>query len=658
MTWRKVSIRVIYIILPQWIPEELSQIEALGGEIAACPRPRLRTPLSRRLDLKLSDTRPLIEGLGGNTRALLVRQLLRALDFDEQHHLRWRLEHKLIQALVLRAWIPCAVPVTCGLAAFVRTNGAACVRDALARNFPVGYRIKLALGDSSGEAPPDAAGGAILSAIETSGVPADCPILDEQYIVQEQIPIATEYRVHSLEDDVIEDLTFRRYEGGSIPGERDAPNAFVQSLLGQLPDALVSGSLLAWDVALQPSGEYSVIEVNFSGFHPVFKRGFHCSGYFHDRHWGACDTARLLNHVAAKDRVEVEPRADAPEFPLENRFYWEAARWQMRHLGIHVSIPPPVLDARPESELAAPILSAIDAFDGLRRRPPVDGELSLRLSDAIPLLPEIAATSRALLTRQAMLAMGFDEHRLTPWRLEHKLVQAHVFRRYCPQSVPPTCGLDRLMQGVDVRDLRRTLAARFPERFVIKTGLGDCSGNEIDYRTEAALVWLESSARYMPGAGALTDEEFIVQERKRICWEYRVHTVEDRVIEDLTVRRHQGTVAPGEREAPNAYVQQMLDALPAGITAGSIFGWDVALLEDGGFATIEVNVAGIHPVYHPGFHVSGFFHHQHYGAIYSARLLLFLERTYNCRIHVIADAPDHPEENYFYSEVADWKARF
>ena len=106
------------------------------------------------------------------------------------------------------------------------------------------------------------------------------------------------------------------------------------------------------------------------------------------------------------------------------------------------------------------------------------------------------------------------------------------------------------------------------------------------------------------------------------------------------------------------YVQRMLDALPAGITSGSNLGWDVALLDGGSFAVIEVNIGGIHTVYNPGFHASGFFHHRVYGAIYSARLLLFLEKTYRCRIAVIADSPEYPEENYFYSEVADWKTRF
>ena len=62
----------------------------------------------------------------------------------------------------------------------------------------------------------------------------------------------------------------------------------------------------------------------------------------------------------------------------------------------------------------------------------------------------------------------------------------------------------------------------------------------------------------------MTDEEFIVQERKTIRREYRVHTIENAVIGDLTVHRHQGLVAPGEREGPNDYVQRMLDSLPAG----------------------------------------------------------------------------------------------
>ncbi|HEY4089341.1 MAG TPA: hypothetical protein VGM43_25600, partial [Bryobacteraceae bacterium] len=266
--------------------------------------------------------------------------------------------------------------------------------------------------------------------------------------------------------------------------------------------------------------------------------------------------------------------------------------------------------------------------------------------------------TRALPTRQVLLALGFDEKRLTGWRLEHKLVQALVFRHYNSESLPTTFGFDRLTRGVQPGELRMFLNDRFPQGFVIKTALGDCSGRDIDQRTEAALAWMEGGGRITLPADSLTDEEFIVQERKTIRREYRVHTIETSVVGDLTVHRHYGFIAPGERQGPNEYVQRMLDSLPAGVSAGANLAWDIALLEDGSFATIEVNIGGLHTVWNPGFHASGFFHHRDYGAIYSARLLLFLERAYGCRIAVAADAPEYPEENYFYSEVADWKERF
>jgi len=633
--------------------EEIRQVDTLTAEIGSCRLPRRRSPLASRLDLRLSEGLCLRDGLAGSTRALLVRQLLRALGFDEHRHLQWRMEHKLVQALVLRSFVPESIPVTCGLSALPGRHDSRELRQFLACHFPSGYVIKAALGDSSGEISNGNGSDLASIGLESAGPRQPCSLLDEKCVVQERVPITTEYRVHSLEEEVIEDLTFRRYNDGSIPGEREAPNAFVKSLLRRLPDALVGGSLLAWDIALQPSDSFVIIEVNFSGFHR-----FHCSGYFHDQHWGACDTARLLNHVARTDGVEVSAEPDAPDYPIENRFYMETAAWQFRHRGLAVPLPEVCIDFRTEDELAEPLIRQIDQFCGLRRRGPVDDALELRLSDAIQLLPQLAASTRALMLRQVLLTFGFDERRLPFWRLEHKLSQAHVFRHYCPDSLPLTCGLDRLGQGVNPSDLRKLLRERFPGGFVIKTALGDTSGNEIHDRTEAALSWIESGGRYMPGAGRLTDEEFIVQELKNIRREYRVHTIEDTLIEDLTVHRHQGSVRPGERDGPNGYVQRILDSLPAGITSGSNLGWDVALLQDGSFTVIEVNIGGIHTVYNPGFHSSGFYHHKNYGAIYSARLLLFLERTYRCRIAVIADAPEYPDEQWFYSEVADWKARF
>ena len=302
-----------------WMPPELSRIVPVTASIAASSLPRRRARLTSDLTLSLSEAIPLLEGLGGETRAVLVRQLLGSLGFDERRHLPWRLEHKLVQALVLHAYLPEAIPATCGLNTFLATEPAGSLPNPA-------YFVKRALGDSSGESGKLAE---IVPAVPRIP-PQQWTLLDEEYIVQQRIPIACEYRVHSLENAVIEDLTFLRYRDGSIPGERDAPNAFVQALLDRLPDAIVGGSLLACDIARIPDGSFVLIEANFSGFHPVFKRGFHCSGYFHDYFSGACDTARLLNYVARTDGVQILVRADAPSHPVENQFYADAAEWQRR----------------------------------------------------------------------------------------------------------------------------------------------------------------------------------------------------------------------------------------------------------------------------------------------------------------------------------------
>jgi hypothetical protein len=302
-----------------WVPHELTQVAPITASIGACNLPRRRSPLRSDLSLSLSEAIPLLEGLGGGTRAVLVRQLLRSLGFDERRFLPWRLDHKLVQALVLHSYLPEAIPATCGLNGFLASENGRSIQQAC-------YFVKRALGDSSGEPGNQAE---VMPHVSPEP-PETSSVVDEEYIVQERVAIACEYRVHNLENVVIDDLTFRRYDAGSIPSERNRPNAFVQAMLDRLPDGLVSGSLLAWDVALTPDGSFVVIEVNFSGFHPVFKRGFHCSGYFHDYNWGACDTARLLNHVARTDRVTIAVRGDAPDHPVENQFYADAAEWQQR----------------------------------------------------------------------------------------------------------------------------------------------------------------------------------------------------------------------------------------------------------------------------------------------------------------------------------------
>jgi hypothetical protein len=326
--------------MASWLHTELRQINEVTAAIDRCAGPRRRLPLSGPLELSLSAAIPLLEGLGAGTRAVLVRQLLRGLGFDERRFLPWRLEHKLVQSLVLQSYFPGIVPVTTGLDTRVAGIGPAAIREYLTGEFPSGFLIKTALGEASGESRNGDRSEEVLRALaEGTRTAMPRPLIDEEYIVQERIWIEKEYRVHTLEDLVVEDLTFHRFGAGSIPGERDVPNAFVQSVLDRLPDGIVGGSLLAWDVALTPSGGFTVIEVNFSGYQPAYNRGFHCSGFYHDARWGACDTARLLNHVARLDGVDLIVRADAPDHPLENQFYADADEWQQRHKEMRKPVP-------------------------------------------------------------------------------------------------------------------------------------------------------------------------------------------------------------------------------------------------------------------------------------------------------------------------------
>ncbi|MBV9762424.1 MAG: hypothetical protein JO340_17820 [Acidobacteriaceae bacterium] len=273
-----------------WSDLEIREVSATIAAIDAfASQRRLATP-GRPLRLAVSEIGDLSEGIWGSFPVTFIRHIYRELGFDEHRVFNWSLEHKLIQALVLNHYSPGCMPATRGLS---RSNGASF--------------IKPTLGDSSGDRQP-------------------ASLLDETWIVQDRVPIATEYRVHSFEARIVEDLTFHRYGKGDIPGERDAPNAFVQSILDRLPDAIVAGSLCGWDIARTPASGFLVIEVNFTGFHPIFNRGFQTSGWFHDADWGALSAARLVRFLEQHCGLEVSILPDAPSLETANRFYASVER--------------------------------------------------------------------------------------------------------------------------------------------------------------------------------------------------------------------------------------------------------------------------------------------------------------------------------------------
>jgi hypothetical protein len=318
--------------MPNWFCEETEQAAALIREIDEFVCPRRRTISASTLHLALSKAIPLLDGLAGNPRAVAIRQLYQVLGFNEHQQLRWRLEHKLVQALVLNHYCPDEVPVTRGLSGYMRGMEPSQVRRSLHQEFPDGFYIKNTLSDSTGEHELCDRTHLVLAAIESGqeNMP-DCKgITDETYIVQNRVHMVKEYRVHSIEDEIIEDCTFRRYGRGNIPGERDAPNAYVQAILNKLPGGIVGGSLYGWDIGLTADGKFQIIEANPSGFHTVYKAGFHCSGFYHDIQWGANITARLLRFIERVDQVKVIVEPDTQCHPHAHQFYSDVVYWQER----------------------------------------------------------------------------------------------------------------------------------------------------------------------------------------------------------------------------------------------------------------------------------------------------------------------------------------
>jgi len=309
-----------------WHAEEVAQTDDIRREIDACGARRHLKAATKHIQLRLSESEPWLDGLQEVSRVVLVRQLFHALRLDEHRPFRWRLEHKLIQALILDAYLPGMAPVTRGLSRLVSGYGIEGLRSKLDELFPNGYFVKRALSDSSGD---KGATGEIEEALQTltDGVPS---IAGEEWIVQERIPIDVEFRVHSLQDRIVDDLTFRRYTRGDIPSERHAPNRFVQSLLDRLPAGIVAGTLCGWDVARTPEGKFRIIEANFAGFHPVYRPGFQVSGYFVNLDWGAKSTAQLMRFVEKRDRLRIDVMADVDIESKERAFYDDVNRWKQR----------------------------------------------------------------------------------------------------------------------------------------------------------------------------------------------------------------------------------------------------------------------------------------------------------------------------------------
>jgi hypothetical protein len=310
-----------------WLQRDVEEAAAIAESIRAVDVPR-RGPRQERITIRLSESGPFHKNLSSTYRAVPIRQLSHLMGLDEHRPFLWRLEHKLVQALVLDQLCPGHVAVTLGLGRYAAGIHKNDLRGKLHEEFTLwGFYLKPSMGDSSGERPVIDDSHVILKDIELGKIRLGNPvaITDEAWLLQRRLSIKNEYRVHSIEDRVIDNLTYNRYGRGDIPRERDAPNAYIQGVLDRLPAGFVGGSLLGWDVAWL-GDRFGIVEVNFCGFHPVFRRGYQCSGYYQDWEWGASMTARLLRFLERADGIRIDVEADDRQNPGW-WFYNKLSKW-------------------------------------------------------------------------------------------------------------------------------------------------------------------------------------------------------------------------------------------------------------------------------------------------------------------------------------------
>lgn len=226
-----------------------------------------------------------------------MRQVLLALGFDEKRVFDFRLDHKLVQhALLTDAGIrtPRSEPL---LPLIDSSSDSSDLWWRIRERYPRGYLVKRAVGDGSGERGQIDLRHLVFRRFGAPGL--------EDLIVQERIRIAAEYRVHTMEDQVIAPLVMSRY-GGKLPPEGATTEvaAFVSQCLDRLPDALVAGSLCGWDVASTAEG-WCVIEVNQTGMAPECPPRYHTSGFLQDPPGGSNNLAMLLDWIEKSYDVRI-----------------------------------------------------------------------------------------------------------------------------------------------------------------------------------------------------------------------------------------------------------------------------------------------------------------------------------------------------------------
>ena len=264
--------------------------------------------------------------------AFLVRRVLEHLQMDESLPFFFRVDHKLVQSVLLQYFAPSASLRIMGLAEAMKHSGHNSVPDYLQELFPNGFVVKDAYGYNSGRNTVLESAGTVQERIEYAASHYYGSADTELWFAQERFCAVREYRVHTLGKDVIPSLTYRTYGSVSKLGEieRDAVGSFVNSVIISLPSPLIAASLCGWDIGVDSTGNFKIFEINYTGLHPFHEPGFHCTAYLQGYIDASLNQARLIHFVQQRYNVTFEIVVSPTNNPVETdaaSFLYQVKGW-------------------------------------------------------------------------------------------------------------------------------------------------------------------------------------------------------------------------------------------------------------------------------------------------------------------------------------------
>jgi hypothetical protein len=243
---------------------------------------------SKKNGTELSVEPHIITNLAGHYGALIVRYILFRLGVDENRIFRWRLENKYVQYQILNYYLPGCMPDTLALSTVLNQDDG--VQQAR-KLFTEGYFLKSALGDASFTTKTWNKTHLFDTVLEQY---PNHPVY-EAYVIQKQMKLIREFRVHTFGRQIIPYSTFRIPATQEKNYHEDA-QILVAEVLSKLPEQIIHGTLIGWDIGFTNTGDYYVIETNFTGFHPEYRRGFQTTGYVDGYEIGPIISAWLNNY--------------------------------------------------------------------------------------------------------------------------------------------------------------------------------------------------------------------------------------------------------------------------------------------------------------------------------------------------------------------------